>query len=108
MAHRSAAESAAPGSTVRERILEALRDGAVTARDLSQLVGIREHDVAAHLEHVEHSLKHRAETLVIEPSVCRDCGFAFTQRHRYTRPGSCPNCRGRRISLPRFWVAPRR
>ncbi len=97
--------SRAAQSTVREAMHRALLDGPVTARDLSQLVGIPEHDVAGHLEHVERSLKHRGETLAVEPPTCLDCGFAFTHRRRYTRPGSCPQCRSRRISLPRFHIA---
>jgi len=101
---RSPAEHVARQSTVRESIRSALLGGPVTTRDLSQVVGIPEHDVAGHLEHIERSLKHKGETLAIEPPTCLDCGFAFTQRHRYTRPGSCPKCRSRRISLPRFRI----
>lgn len=89
---------------MRQSLDRALRAGPVTARDLSQLVGIPEHDVAGHLEHLERSLKGRRERLLTEPAACLDCGFAFTHRHRYTRPGGCPNCRGRRISLPRFRI----
>lgn len=92
--------------SVRERLHQALRDGPVTARDLSQIVGIREHDVAAHLEHLRRSLKHQGEVLAIEPATCLDCGFAFTHRDRYTRPSRCPHCRGRRILLPRFRIEP--
>jgi predicted Zn-ribbon and HTH transcriptional regulator len=91
-------------TTVRESIRRALLDGPATARDLSKRVHIPEHDVASHLEHLERSLKHKGETLVIEPPACLDCGFTFTHRHRFTRPSGCPNCRGRRISLPRFHI----
>jgi len=97
-----AAESA--GSTIRERLYQALREGPATARDLSQRVGIPEHDVAGHLEHLARSLKHKGGTLLIEPSRCLDCQFTFTQRHRFTRPGHCPQCRSRRIALPRFHI----
>jgi len=91
-------------TTIRESLHAALRAGPATARDLSQQVGIPEHDVASHLEHLERSLKAKGEKLVIESPTCLDCGFAFTHRHRYTRPSGCPSCRGRRISLPRFHV----
>lgn len=100
----AAAGSAARETTVRESLHDALLEGAATARDLSKLVGIPEHDVASHLEHVERSLSHKGETLVVDPAACLDCGFEFTRRHRFTRPSACPNCRGRRISFPRFRV----
>lgn len=93
-----------PAATVRERLRAALLEGPQTARDLSQRVGIREHDVADHLVHVERSLQRRGERLVIEPPVCLACSFAFAGRHRFTRPGHCPQCRGRRIALPRFHI----
>ncbi len=89
---------------MRQRLEQALRERPVTTRDLSQRVGIPEHDVAGHLEHLERSLKRRGVTLVLEPPACLDCGFVFAHRHRVTRPGSCPDCHGRRISLPRFRV----
>lgn len=93
-----------PAGTVRERLRATLLEGPQTARDLSQRVGIPEHDVAGHLEHVERSLKPHGERLVIEPPACLDCGFVFTERRRFTRPGHCPECRGRRISLARFHI----
>lgn len=105
MREQSPADPDVANATVRERIHQALFDGALTARDLSRCVGIPEHDVAGHLVHIERSLKHRGETLIVEPPTCLDCGFAFTHRQRYTKPGTCPACRSRRISLPRFRIA---
>lgn len=92
-----------PG-TVRENIRLALLEGTMTALDLSRHAGIPEREVADHLEHLERSLKHRGERLVIAVPKCLGCGFEFTKRHRFTRPGGCPSCRGRRISLPRFRI----
>ena len=93
-------------ATVRRSLREALLAGDATARDLSRCVGIPERDVAEHLRHLERSVRHAGERLVVEPSVCLSCGFSFThrERHRYTRPGRCPECQGRRISLPAFRI----
>jgi predicted Zn-ribbon and HTH transcriptional regulator len=91
-------------TTVREAIQELLRHEVLTARDLSRRVGIREHDVAGHLEHVQRSLKHARERLVVRSPRCLACGFEFVERRRYTRPGHCPQCRSRRISLPEFSI----
>ncbi len=104
MQKRAPAVARPRDTTIRASLHEALLAGPATARDLSKQVGIREHDVASHLEHLERSLKHKSETLVIESPACLDCGFTFTQRHRFTRPSGCPKCRGRRISLPRFHI----
>jgi hypothetical protein len=96
-----------PRPSIREATLhQVLLEADATARDLSRLVGIPERDVAEHLRHLERSLRRSGERLVVEPSVCRSCGFTFTHRdrHRYTRPGRCPECHGRRISLPVFRI----
>jgi len=93
--------------TVRSSIRHALLERQLSARDLSQLVAISEREVAGHLEHLDRSLKHRGETLVVEPPACLECGFAFTHRQRFTRPSGCPQCRGRRISLPQFRIESR-
>lgn len=103
-ARREAAVPAERGETVRESLRRALCDGPATARDLSKRVGIRERAVADHLDHLARSLARRGERLAVEPSECLDCGFVFSRRERYTRPGRCPECRGRRISLPRFEI----
>ncbi|HVP29747.1 MAG TPA: transcriptional regulator [Myxococcota bacterium] len=90
--------------TIRERLARLLREGPRTSRDLSRLAGIREHDVAEHLEHLARSLRARGERLEREPPACFECGFVFRERRRTTRPGHCPACRSVRISLPRFWI----
>ncbi len=104
MPRQAPAAPPARDTTVRESIRRELENRAATARDLSRLIGIPEHDVAGHLEHVERSLSHRGETLVVEPAACLDCGFEFAHRHRFSRPSGCPRCRSRRISFPRFRI----
>jgi hypothetical protein len=93
--------------TVRQLLHDLLVEGSATAKDLSKRAGISERDVASHLEHLDRSLPHRGERLVIAPPTCLDCGFVFGERRRFTRPSGCPECRGRRISLPRFRVETR-
>jgi predicted Zn-ribbon and HTH transcriptional regulator len=102
--HKPRPTPAPRDATIREAIHDALLDGPLTARDLSQRVGIPERDVAGHLRHLERSLKHKGETLIVDAPACLACGFAFIHRQRHTKPGQCPQCRGRRISLPRFRV----
>lgn len=97
----------APGGTVRERLRDVLREGPATAKDLSRRAGVAEREVPAHLAHLARSLVHRGERLRLERPACLDCGFDFPRRERTTRPGHCPRCRSRRITLPRFWIEAR-
>ncbi len=94
----------ARGETVREALRNLLRAGPATARDLSVIAGIREKDVAEHLEHLARSLPHGGERLVVEPASCIACGYAFEDRHRLSRPGACPRCRSTRIDPPAFRI----
>jgi len=90
--------------TIRQAIREHLEQDPLTARELSSLVGIREKDVIAHLEHLSKSLRGSGRSLVVEPAECLSCGFVFKKRRRLSRPGSCPACRKPRIEPPVFRV----
>jgi len=91
-------------ATLRQAIELVLREKPHTARDLSKAVGIPERDVPHHLEHLARSLQHRDGELRVEPSRCLACEFRFEDRRRKSRPGRCPRCHGRRLTLPRFWI----
>jgi predicted Zn-ribbon and HTH transcriptional regulator len=95
------------GETVRETLRKVLREGPASAHDLSAIAGIREKDVADHLEHLARSLPHGGERLVVEPASCIACGYRFEGRARLARPGACPSCRSTRIDPPVFRIAPR-
>jgi predicted Zn-ribbon and HTH transcriptional regulator len=91
--------------TVRAALRDRLRsETTLTLRELSQAIGASERDVLAHLEHLERSLSHTDERLIIEPARCLACGFAFEARARFKKPGRCPTCRATRISSPRFSI----
>ncbi|MCK4621655.1 MAG: transcriptional regulator [Desulfuromonadales bacterium] len=88
--------------TLRQSMIALLRQNPLTAREISEQVGVAEREVYAHLEHIRQSL-HRGETsLSVLPAECRGCGFVFTKRDRLKRPGRCPLCRGQSISQPRY------
>jgi predicted Zn-ribbon and HTH transcriptional regulator len=96
-------------TTLRHALRGVLAAGPATARDLSREVGIPERSVADHLAHLERSLRREGLTIAVEVPACLDCDFEFgdRERHRYTRPGRCPRCHGRRLTLPRFWIEER-
>jgi hypothetical protein len=91
-------------ATIREALAAALRQGPVTARELSARVGIRERDVAEHLEHLAQSLVARGEALRVDPASCVACGYVFRKRERLSRPSACPSCRSTRIDPPAFTI----
>lgn len=94
--------------SVRDALRDALQvDEALTLHELSGLVRVAERELPRHLEHLAKSLKRDALSLEVFPARCLACGFRFEKRARFTRPGKCPTCRGRRISQPRFRVVPR-
>ena len=92
--------------TVRQSIRSVLLEGPATCRDISRLVGIAERDVPEELEHLARTLQASGERLLVRPPVCRSCAFEFgeRERHRFTRPGRCPKCHARRITLPKFFI----
>lgn len=92
------------GMTLRQRIRELLTSGEATARDISSAVGITEKEVAAHLAHIGKSASVNGERLVVRPFACMQCGFVFSERKRFTKPGRCPECRGTRIEPPTFAI----
>lgn len=98
--------AAAPERTITPRaaIHEALLGTSLTAREISARTGVREKDVAQHLEHLERSVKQKGERLVIKSAECLACGFVFKDRHRLTAPGTCPKCQSERIAPPAFRI----
>ena len=93
--------------TARQALLEALRQGPRTARELSAAVSLPEREVLAHLEHLERSLARGELELRVEAPRCQECGFGFKKRERLGRPSRCPRCKSERLDAPLFWVKPR-
>ena len=91
-------------STVRADLRRELEHGPATAHELSSSVGIREREVAGHLEHLSRSLEARGGKLVVRPAACLECGYLFRERKRFTTPGRCPRCGSERIEPPAFSV----
>jgi transcriptional regulator len=85
--------------TVRQEMIALLKEESLTAREISEQVGISEKDVLEHLEHVRIALHGGLE---VTPAQCMGCGFLFRKRDRLKAPGRCPVCRGEHIANPSF------
>jgi len=84
------------GGSVRQRLLERLRQGPATLQDLALGEGLKERDAEDHLAHALRSLP-KGERLRATPAECLTCGFVFRKRGRLKAPGRCPVCRSERI-----------
>lgn len=89
--------------TVRQGIIALLKEGAMTAKDLSRALGVKEKEVLDHLPHVAKSagLKGR---LIAESSECLKCGFRFRKREKLKTPSRCPVCKSEGITETRYRI----
>jgi predicted Zn-ribbon and HTH transcriptional regulator len=90
--------------TIRQEIIDELENNAMTVREISQSIGILEKDVYHHLTFIEKTVKHQKKRIRFEPYYCMNCGFQFTNRKTFKRPGKCPGCRDGRISFAIFSI----
>ena len=90
-------------STIRQTIISLLQGQDLSARELSEIVGIREKEVYDHLTHITRSAAVKGK-LIVQPASCRHCGFVFKKRDRLTPPGKCFLCRNEAITPPRFAI----
>ncbi len=91
-------------NTLRQEMIRLLEQEPRDARELSQLLGIKEKEVYEHLAHIAKSVKAQKKKLVVLPFRCLSCGFVFEERRRYTRPGRCPICKDSRVEYPLYKV----
>lgn len=92
-------------ATIRQQLIALLQEGPISVRELSQALHQAEKDLYGHLAHIEQSLKSEGVRLVLEPAVCRHCGFVFSKRERPQPPGRCPACKHSHIQRPRYAIA---
>ncbi len=94
--------------TIRRQVMEHLRGGEFSARQLSGDLGIREKEVYDHLEHIRKTMHRGTQMLVVIPPECRKCGFTFVKMERIRRPGKCPRCKEESVQEPLFTVKQRK
>jgi len=90
--------------SIRQALMELLEEEQASALEISQILGIPEKEVYLHLEHIERTLLNRGRKLVTHPFSCLDCGFLFTNRKRFSRPGRCPKCKGSHLGRATYEI----
>ncbi|MDP9131559.1 MAG: transcriptional regulator [Nitrospirota bacterium] len=94
-----------PAQTPRQRLIELLTGTLLSSHQLAQLLEIPERQVEDHLAHIVKTIaRDPTRTFLLEPSECQECGFAFRDRTRLTRPSRCPRCRSETITSPRYGI----
>ena len=93
--------------TIRRQIIEHLKDGEFSARQLSGDLGVQEKEIYDHLEHIRRTMHRGDQMLVMIPPECRKCGFIFVKLERFRRPGKCPRCKEESVHEPLFTVKQR-
>ncbi|MEW5774665.1 MAG: transcriptional regulator [Thermodesulfobacteriota bacterium] len=88
--------------TAPQAVAAAIAGAELSAREISQRIGLSERQVYDALEHLARSARGRRERLRVTPAACMDCGFTFAKRERLTKPSRCPTCRSTHIEPPRF------
>lgn len=66
---------------------------------------LRKGDVEEDLRRLIRSARTAGHAVVIEPAVCRACGFVFDDS-RLAKPGKCPACRASRIVEAQIRIEP--
>jgi transcriptional regulator len=92
--------------TVRQRMIDLLAEEELTARELSQALGIMEKEVYGHLQHIERTVARQGLKLAVHPYTCLNCGYTFDSRKRWDRPGRCPICKQGHIRMAAYRIVP--
>jgi len=71
--------------------------------ELALLLDEEPKEVEQDLNHFLKSLKRMPYHAVIEPAVCRHCGFVF-HHDKLRKPGKCPQCKGTWIREPQISI----
>lgn len=93
-------------STVRRQMIDLLSERELTARELSQVLGIMEKEVYEHLLHIERTVARQGMKLTVHPYTCLNCGYSFASRKRWDRPGRCPKCKQGHIRMAGYRIVP--
>ena len=87
----------------RKDLIEILRGNPMTVSQIARLVDESPGRVADDLNHLLRSLKHTEYKALVEPALCRSCGFDFSGA-KLTKPSKCPECHSTWVQEPKISI----
>ena len=84
---------------LRKSLAHYLDSEGMTLRQLARLVRKDERELKEDLAHLQKSLRHQQQELLITPAECRQCHFTFRSKV-YHKPSRCPTCKSTWIQEP--------
>lgn len=91
--------------TRRERLRELLatREEGYSLDEIEEILEARRQVVIDDLRHLQMSLRHRPERMLMVPPRCDTCGYTF-RVEQPKAPGRCPACKSEAVVAPVFKV----
>ncbi len=89
--------------TRRQEIRSLLCQRLWTLDELAARYVVAKRIIINDLEHIARSVAPR-QRLEILPPVCRQCGFRFKDRSRFSDPSRCPQCKNEHLGSQQFRI----
>ena len=87
----------------RKNLIPLLTENPLTVRQIASQLRVQPSDIEDDLRHLEKSLVHTDETLVVHPAICRKCGFEFGPE-KLRKPSRCPECKASWLTEPEIEI----
>lgn len=90
-------------ATIRQDIIELMKQGPVTPFEISGILRVSEREAAFHLQHALETASARY-LIEVTPAQCKSCGFVFRDRKKVGKPSRCPRCKATRVETATYMV----
>ncbi|WP_461864820.1 transcriptional regulator [Thermococcus sp.] len=95
--------------TRRQKIINLLEERDYSISELAVMLEMRgkgsKKIIVDDLKAIAKTLKREGKVLLVQPAVCRKCGFVFSPDIHV--PSKCPKCKSSWIEEPRFKISQR-
>ncbi len=92
-----------PEKTLRQQLTELLSAQEMSISGLARMLEVKFSEIESALQHVEKSIK--PKKIKITPARCKECGFVFRERKKFTPPSRCPECKSEWIAEATFSIS---
>ncbi|MEK6964490.1 MAG: transcriptional regulator [Nanoarchaeota archaeon] len=90
--------------TRRQEMMEMLLQHEISAQEFCYMYKTEMWKVLEELDHIKRIVPHHKKRLVMNPPICKACGFIFKEHSKVKNPSKCPNCHHERIQAPAFKI----